>query len=174
MTDSERKKMMLDIENDLKAIAENEKYLLYKFRKLSARGKENVIMQLNIALKSDLEYPERPEDNKIKVIFNEHGVITDAYWKLPSHIQGEIKDCIYELFKLEPSYKGKRCTLSGMYKRLSPLSKRIASERINKLLNSDIEAPKKQEISNQNPFKTAIVIDFQSKKAVNKEGSYES
>ncbi|SHI84025.1 hypothetical protein [Lutispora thermophila] len=171
MTDSERQKMMLDIEYDLKAIAENEKYLLYKFRKLSVRGKENVIMQLNIALKSDLEYPERPEDDKTKVLFNEYGVTTDAYFRLPFHIQAEINDCIYELFKLEPSYKGKRCKIGNMYKRLSPLSKRIASERINKLLNSDIEDLKKQETSMQSDSKTAVVIDFQSKKAVNKGAS---
>jgi len=173
MTDSEKEVVWLNVKNDLKAIASNKKYLIYKFDKLSDDRKNEIMYLVNMYLMNDSTATE--EANKAENSTPKKAVIDDAsiltvYWSLTDHMRREVYDHIYELFQLEPSYKGKRAQLRGMYKRLSPLSKRIVSDHINKLIEANVKAPEKHETPCKSNFESAVIIDFQGKKLV-REGA---
>ena len=180
-TDSE-KEIMLNTRNDLKAIASNNNYLIYKYNKLSDDRKKEIMYYINMFLMEDSTAIEvtcsclNEETCKTKNSITKEAVIDDAHIftvcvNLPDHMRKEVYARIYELFQLEPSYKGRRGQLWRMYKRLSPLSKRIVSDHIYKLIEANAKAPERHEKPCQSNFKSAIIIDFQSRKAVREEAS---
>jgi hypothetical protein len=147
MTEVERQKMMSVIDLDIKAIEKNEEYLLKKFRKLSARGKEDVITQLNISLNSDLKY-SKPQENDKKI--RKLAVTEQLDWYELDKLIGkdqrdEIADYILELYNFEPKNRrrGNPRYPSSRYEKLSLFSKRKVIDRINSFLNPVSESGSK-------------------------------
>ncbi len=180
-TDSE-KKILLDTRNDLKAIASNNNYLIDKYNKLSDDRKTEIMYLINMFLRNDSKAIEvtcsclNEETCKTKNSISKEAVIDDAdiftvYLNLTKNMRIEVYVRIYELFQLEPSYKGRRAQIWRMYKRLSPLSKRIITNYIKRLIETDSKSLEKQEAPNQNIVESGIIIDFQSQKSLRKGAS---
>lgn len=185
MTDLEIKQIIKNTEIDLMAITQNPDYLITKFKKLSQRGKEEVLDCLNKQLYYDSKIDNSKPNFKVpknKVKDNEFSkfTVTDGiqiYNKcelLDKNQFRVIEEYITELYKLEPKKRGGHPRYySSKYEKLSLFSKRKVIDRINKLLNPTLESTEKKVLSNIANTENVIQIEFLNKNSEKNGGLYE-